>query len=402
MIPIFLRRTAVTATLAASALALIATQAVAQPPRTQVPDGATPAADAVGWSELGFADGAAPMVLIATDNDFADALTAGAVQGLLDAPLLLTSPAVLSPETAAEIERLGAEQAIIFGGEEAVSDVVETEIEALGLTTERVMGATRIETAIAAMQRFFPDTTSAVLARAFGTDTDPTQAFADNLTVGVYDAVTNMPVLLTDTAELPEPTTAAITASAIDTVIIAGGDDAVSPEVAAAVDALSSRGTTDEQPDLTVRRLGGLTRFDTAVAINADLGYTTAADSSRVIVIEGQTSDAWVGGLPAASQAGNDVSIVLSNGDFLLEPTFDFLFEANVPLICGPGVTAVACDKAFQALQGMGTADMPAPGETPPGTDEEEPPVEEEGNPITDIIDDILDPLIPGLPDAGQ
>lgn len=403
MIATTFRRTAVTATIAASAIALLATQALAQPPTTRVPDGATAAADAAGWSELGFADDAAPTVLLATDADFADALTAGAVQGLLEAPLLLTNPETLSPETAAEINRLGAEEAVIFGGDMAVSDLVQDEVEALGLRTERVEGATRIETAVAAQQRFFPDTTSVVLARAFGTDTDPTQAFADNLTVGLYSAMTNIPVLLTATDDLEDPTAAALTASAVDTVVIAGGESAVSGAVASEVDGLTSRGTTEEQPDLVIRRLGGDSRFSTAIAINNDLGFLTAADSDRVILIEGQADDAWVTGLPAASQAGNNASIVLANGDNLLTPTFDFLFDANVPLICGPGVSATACDSALEALQGMGEADMPEPGETPPGeSEEEEPPADEEGNLITDILDDILDPLIPGLPAADQ
>ncbi|MGI9018135.1 MAG: cell wall-binding repeat-containing protein [Euzebya sp.] len=357
----------VTSVASALLIAVLALPALAQPPRTQV-QGGSPAQDAVGWSQLSFAGGAAPVVLIATDADFADALSAGAVQGLLQAPLLLTPPETLDPATAAEIARLGADQAVIFGGEDAISPAVDAELQALGLQTERVQGQTRLETAVATQQRFFPDATAAVLARAFGSESDPTQAFADTVSVGAYTSVANTPVLLTDTDSLSAPTAAALSASAIDSVMIVGGSLAVSDGVASAVAGITTRGSTESTPGITVNRLAGNSRFDTAVAINRDLGYATAADSPRVFLVEGQADDAWTGGLPAAVQAGNSASVVLANGDFLLTPTFDFLFNADVPLICGPNVTAVACDKAFAALQGMGEADMPAPEEeSPPG-----------------------------------
>jgi putative cell wall-binding protein len=384
-----LLRTTTSLVVVAVVLALAAAHAIAQPARTQVEGGPTAAADAAGWSEIGFADGAAPTVLIATDADFADALTSGAVQGLLEAPLLLTNGTSLSPETAAEINRLGADEAIIFGGPMAVSDVVQTQLEALGLTTERVMGPTRIETAIAAQQRFFPDTTAATLVRAFGTDTDPTQAFADSITVGVYGAAANTPVLLTETESLTDATRDAITASAIDTVTIVGGESAVSAAVQSSVDALSSRGTTEDGPTISVSRVAGTTRYDTAAQLNRLLGYQTAGDSPRVILVEGQSDDAWVGGLPAASQAGNGVSMVLANGDLLLGPTFDFLFDGDVPLICGPGVSQTACDKAFEALQGNGTADMPPAGG---GADDPDAPADgdEPDGPTGTPLDDLL------------
>ncbi len=383
------RRTAAVLPLAL-AVGLLAAPAAAQPARTVVPGGTSAAADAVGWSTLGFADGAAPTVLIATDADFADALSAGAVQGLLDAPLLLTAPQTLSPETAAEITRLGAESAIVFGGTEAVSTAVEAQLQGLGLTTERVMGATRIETAVAVQQRFFPTATAAVLARAFGSESDGTQAFADTVSVGVYATVANTPVLLTESDVLTSATATALADSTVDSVTVVGGTAAVSDAVASSVAAIGTRGSTEETPGITVERLAGGSRFATAVSVNADLGYDTAADSPRVILVEGQAADAWTGGLPAASQAGTGASIVLANGDLLLSPTFNFLFDADVPLICGPNVTTTACDKALAALQGQGSADMPAPG-TDPSPEPTEEPTEGDGG-VIGIIEDLIDP----------
>jgi putative cell wall-binding protein len=316
---------------------------------TRLEDGLTPAARAVAWSQASFADGAAPDVLIARDDDFAEALTSGPLQGLLEAPLLLTNSTVLSPETAAEITRLGATNAIVLGGEVAVSETVVTMLEALGLTTERVFGDTRLTTATAIVERFFPNTTSVVLARAFGDD-DPTQAFADSLTAGPYAAAANTPILLTSSEELDEPTATALTALPVDTVTIAGGEAAVSSAVAG--QAAQAIDDGDDQTDEAVRRAGGDTRFETAIELNALLFYATGADAPRIILVEGQNEDSWTSGLPAGVQAGNGAATVLSNGPELPEETRAFIEGSGVPLICGPQVDEAACTAAEQAING--------------------------------------------------
>ncbi len=89
----------------------------------------------------------ADVVVIARGDVFADGLTSSGLAGLYAAPVLLTPPGSLPGVVAEEIERLGAEHAIIAGGPVAVSNAVKTQIEGLGLSTERVGGADRYETA---------------------------------------------------------------------------------------------------------------------------------------------------------------------------------------------------------------------------------------------------------------
>lgn len=324
--------------------------AFAQEPTTRLDGGGTPAGDAVAWSQASFADGSAPDVIIARDDDFADSLASGAVQGLLTAPLLLTNTTALSPEAAAEITRLGSTNAIVLGLENAVSAAVVTEIEGMGLTTERIGGPTRLETAVNIVNRFFPNATAITLARAFGTDTDPSQAFADSLALGPYDAVTNIPTLLTEIDTLSGPTAAALSALPVQWVTVVGGTEAVGQAVQDAAVAAVDDG--DDATDETVERVAGANRFGTAVALSNDLGYTTAADASRVILSEGQNDMAWTSGFPAGVQAGNDAATVLANGDSLPQETIDFITGASVPLICGPGVSEAACDAAEEAING--------------------------------------------------
>ncbi|CAN5250207.1 hypothetical protein BH23ACT9_BH23ACT9_38020 [soil metagenome] len=346
------RHTAARAPLALVAAAVmllaLAAPAFAQMPVTRLDPGVTTVDMAVSWSQASFADDSAPTVIIARDDDFADALASGAIQGALEAPLLLTDSTILSPATAVEIARLGSSEAIVLGGSDAVGPTVIAAIEALGLDTEVVAGPTRIETAVAVVNRFFPNAVEVVLARAFGTDSDPTQAFADSLTAAPYSAAANTPVLLTDSDVLSTSTADALGSLNVQRVLVVGGTAAVAASVA---DAAAAAIDSDEPGvDTNVDRVGGQTRFDTAALLNAELRYPTGADAPRIILTEGQDSNAWASGFPAGAQAGNGAATVLSNGENLPPETLAYITGANVPLICGPGVSPAACDAAAEAI----------------------------------------------------
>lgn len=314
---------------------------------------------ALAYSQATFADGAAPVVLLARDDDFADALTSNSVQGKLNAPLLLTNSQVLSPMVMAEIERLGAEEAVIMGGSAAVSDTVETELGAMGLETSRFDGADRVDTALIVAATLFPDATSAVVARAFP-DSDITRAFADPIAAGAYAAAAEVPVLLTMTDALPAPVQAYVEDSFIEDAIVAGGTLAVSDAVVAELEAIdiADLAVTDETGasyDFTTRRVAGQTRGGTATAFAAELGYATAADAPRVLLVESYDGDAWAAGLTLGAQAGNGAAVLFANRTALFGETTTFLGEgANVPLLCGPRVDVAACDAASTALGNEG------------------------------------------------
>lgn len=322
---------------------------------TNLADGVTSTTGAaIAYSETTFAGGSAPTVLLARNDDFADALTSGPAQGLLQAPLLLTDPTVLSPEVMAELMRLGAEDVIIMGGEEAVSPAVEAQLSAF--TVSRLEGATRIETSVAVADALFPNATNAVVARGFPTS-DPSQAFADAIPAGTYGAGAGVPVLLTETAMLSSSVETYITASFIEDAIIAGGTAAISQAVEDSLEDIdiSDLGADDpeasESASFTVTRAAGATRGGTATALAAELGHPSAAGSPRVILLESREADAWAAGLTAGAQAGNGAAVVLSDGPNLFEETVTFLGTgADVPLLCGPLVDLSACAAAATAL----------------------------------------------------
>jgi putative cell wall-binding protein len=85
--------------------------------------------------------------LLTSGTRFPDALAGGALSYGGALPILLTDPTTLSPQAAAAIKDLGIQQVVVLGGESAVSAGVESAVAALGVTTDRLAGATRTETA---------------------------------------------------------------------------------------------------------------------------------------------------------------------------------------------------------------------------------------------------------------
>lgn len=98
------------------------------------------------------------LAFLARADEPIDALGASAVAGALGAPLLVTDPERLSENVGLALAGLDPGLVILVGGVEALSDAVEADVRALGLTTRRVGGATRVETAeaVAALLQEFP------------------------------------------------------------------------------------------------------------------------------------------------------------------------------------------------------------------------------------------------------
>ncbi|CAN5744158.1 hypothetical protein BH23ACT8_BH23ACT8_14990 [soil metagenome] len=297
---------------------------------------------ALAFSEVTYDAGTASEVFLARDNLFADSLASGSAQGAAEAPLLLNPEETLDPRVVVELERLGAQRVIVLGGSDAVGGVVDTELDALGYEVERVFGRTRIETAVAITERFFPSATRAVVARAFASR-EPTQAFADSMATGVYSAGTNLPVLYTQTGVLTGSTRDFLASSTIIEINIAGGTDAVSEDVADQIRELG----------IEVNRLAGSNRFVTAIEMAADRSFTSAARTSRVVLVDSMREDAWAPGFAAAAQtAGGGAPLVLAAGDDIPRETREYLEDANgrVSLLCAPYVSQTACDAASEAV----------------------------------------------------
>ncbi len=211
---------------------------------------------AVAGSKAAFDDGA-PAVVIATGENFADALGGAGLAGALNGPLLLTQKDVLLSEVATEISRLGATKVYILGGAGAISADVGRALDRLSGVTSvtRIAGANRYETASKVAAE-----TIKVLNASGGYGGDAFIAtganFPDALGASSIAAVEGMPVFLAD----PARSTVNLPAS-VERVWITGGTAVVSTGVENSLK--STLGTA------SVKRFAGRDRFDTAARVAA-------------------------------------------------------------------------------------------------------------------------------------
>lgn len=210
---------------------------------------ATAAAAALeGWP-LG-----ADTVLLASGEQWPDALAAGPLSISRDAPLLLTPTSSLHAATADAMERLGPSRIVVLGGEGAVStQTVEAARAAAAIPVEavsRIAGANRYETAALIAEQVGVAGGTVVVVSG--------ESYADALSVGSYASMNGYPVLLTH-GQAPSAELAGFLdnhASGIARAVVVGGPGVVSP---AAVGSLDAR--------LDVEWLYGADRYATNLAV---------------------------------------------------------------------------------------------------------------------------------------
>lgn len=242
------------------------------------------AASQAGWS-------ASDAAVVATAEDYPDALAAGALAAAMGAPLLLTSSGELPPEVAEEVDRLEAMEVVVIGGEGAVSSEV---LDALAASSEdrtvrRVGGADRWETAAAIVAEAGAPSGEVVVASG--------EDFPDAVSAGALTATpARIPVLLTQGDALPDPTAEALDGVGdVRRVFVVGGPAAVSDEVVGAIAGLGKE----------VTRLSGEDRFATSVVV-AEVAFDrfTGEERPAVFATGADFPDALSAGALAAQVGG--------------------------------------------------------------------------------------------------
>ena len=239
--------------------------------------------DSVGHSPAGYEN-----IVLATDADYQDALSAAYYAGKLDTCILLTPTAAISQETLEAIQYFGAQNVDVIGGPDAISNAAYATLEATPayypgglkeiqnifagtpylLQVQRIYGQTADGTAEAVTQSFpfhfdgsdsFPaaytttaggadmynDTTgNSGTVESSAPDTDVQTAllatdsgFQDAASASVI-AYDGLPLLLTNGSTLSPEAAAAIEDQGIQQVIVLGGPLAISDAVITQLEAL--------------------------------------------------------------------------------------------------------------------------------------------------------------------
>src|SRR5437763_1203246 len=134
--------------------------------------------------------------LLATGENFPDALAGNYLAGVKDAPILLTAGQTLSPPAAEALSKLNVKNVTLLGGPVAISTTVENDLKAKGLHVDRIAGQNRYQTAqlIATAPGQGPVGSDAGKRTAFVVSGEN---FPDALASGPLSSSAKLPTLLT-------------------------------------------------------------------------------------------------------------------------------------------------------------------------------------------------------------
>ncbi len=212
--------------------------------------GTTRYTTAVEASKHAYESGAAT-VIVATGVNWPDALGGAALAGAVDGPLLLTTKDAVPSAVLDEIDRLGATDAYILGGEGAVSKAVEDTLDSkLSGTVTRLWGANRYGTADAVADEVIELAGASFSGNAYiATGAN----FPDALGASPLAASSVTPILLAPIDGTPH------IPAEVDSAVILGGEGAVTAKTEADVKATLGAANVD--------RIGGADRYETAAMI---------------------------------------------------------------------------------------------------------------------------------------
>ncbi|WP_311562358.1 cell wall-binding repeat-containing protein [Peptoniphilus duerdenii] len=271
--------------------------------------------------------GQADTVIVVDSKDFPDAMTASVLSKLLKAPILLTDTNKLDSRVAEEINRLGAKDVIIVGGNKSVSEAVKKELAKFDKdNVERIYGKDRYETSAQVARRVVGITGKlghAVVASG--------EVFADALTVAPYASREGYPILLVKYNSLPPTVNKAIKDLAITKVTIAGGYSTVSKPL-------------EKLLPTVAERLRGDTRYETAI----DIANKKFSSSKETFLANGEQ---WMDALVIGPVGGIlDMPILLTPANSAPKSLKDYIAKANIEKITAIGGRSMVSDRVLNEL----------------------------------------------------
>lgn len=258
----------------------------------------------VSIAESGWKNGA-ENVVIASGEDFADALCAAPLAKLKNAPILLTSKDKLNAKVKEEIKKLKAKKVIIIGGTGAVSDAIEQEVKGIdGVEgVKRIYGKDRYETSLKVAQELGQVEDVAV---ATGLD------YADALSIAPIAAQKKMPIILVSKDKINDEVKDYVNQiKDLNKVYVVGGEGVVGKEVANALP--------------KVVRLFGSNRYETNLKVINEFKDELKFDKVYAATAVGKNG--FADALSGAVLASMTKSPLLLVGNSLSEETKTFIKE---------------------------------------------------------------------------
>jgi putative cell wall-binding protein/beta-lactamase class A len=126
-------------------------------------------------------------IILATGNDFPDALCAAPLAKKYNAPILLTDGQHLSDNALTYLKSMNAKNAVIIGGPLVITSKVEDELKSLNISNRRIYGQDRFETSLKILEDL------GINDEAFVVSGDN---FPDSLSISSLAAKKQAPILL--------------------------------------------------------------------------------------------------------------------------------------------------------------------------------------------------------------
>lgn len=210
-------------------------------------------------------------VIVNGQKGIVDALTATPYASLKNAPILMTQSNKLNADTKAELTRRGIKTVDIVGGVNSVNDSVKSEIQAMGITVNRIAGSSKYDTALEVAKKIDAISDISKIAVANG------EVLADAVSVAAPAAQNEMPIILAHPKNgLDDKTKSYIDNQGVKTSYVIGGTDSVSS-------------TTQNSLPGTKKRLEGSGRQDTNAAVVKEF-YTSSSYDNVYVTKSGQVN----------------------------------------------------------------------------------------------------------------
>lgn len=176
---------------------------------------------AVEVSQEGWPAGA-DTVIIANGIDFPDALSAAPLAKKYNAPILLTPSDRLDTNTGIELKRLKAKKAVLVGGDGVISSAVVKQLNLMGITTTRLAGQDRYDTALAVAMD---------IGMGNGAFVVRGETFQDALIAAPIAAAQGMPILLVPGDDLTANQKTALAKVKLTRTVVVGNEGDFSANV---------------------------------------------------------------------------------------------------------------------------------------------------------------------------
>ncbi|MBU3188417.1 cell wall-binding repeat-containing protein [Clostridium bowmanii] len=168
-----------------------------------------------GWKQSNYA-------VIATGQNFPDAIVVSPLAMKYNAPILLTEKNTLNEDTKKELLRLGTQSVFIVGGQGVITATVESQLKSLNIKVTRLAGKDRYETAVKVAE-MMGNINKVILAIG--------ENFPDALSVAPAAAKLGIPILLIQPKKIPESTTKYLKSKPIIKAYIVGDETIASGDI---------------------------------------------------------------------------------------------------------------------------------------------------------------------------